>query len=179
MNPESIGKRIARLRQQHGWTQETLAGRIAISRVAVSHIEMDLSIPGERTIVLLAGLFKMPPHALVAGTTYPRAKADRLPPTICCHTNLELELALLQNDLTWLEQLVHTQEWPQLATAVWQKWLPRLHRWAQETAAAGEQESIAAARRALAEHCRAQEHAQKQENNFQTALPSRKQACSS
>jgi transcriptional regulator with XRE-family HTH domain len=56
---ESIGKRIARLRQERGWTQQDLATRLASSRVAVSHIEMDLIIPSERTVTLLAGLFKL------------------------------------------------------------------------------------------------------------------------
>jgi len=68
---ESFGKRIARLRQQRGWTQERLAERLAVSRVAVSHIEMGLSIPSERTVVLLAGLFDTEPHLLVAGSNYP------------------------------------------------------------------------------------------------------------
>ena len=35
--------------------------------------------PGERTVALLAGLFKIEPHELVAGTDYPLAKAERLP----------------------------------------------------------------------------------------------------
>jgi transcriptional regulator with XRE-family HTH domain len=51
---ESIGKRIALLRKQFGLTQEALSERVAISRVAISHIEMDLSIPSERTITLIA-----------------------------------------------------------------------------------------------------------------------------
>ena len=74
---ESFGKRIARLRQQRGWTQERLAERLAVSRVAVSHIEMGLSIPSERTVVLLAGLFDTEPHLLVAGSNYPDAKRER------------------------------------------------------------------------------------------------------
>ena len=63
---ETIGQRIARLRQQMGWTQEALAERVAISRVAISHFEMDIAIPSERTITLLAGLFKLSPPELVA-----------------------------------------------------------------------------------------------------------------
>jgi len=103
--PEAIGKRIARLRSEHGWTQQALAVRLAISRVAVSHIEMDLSLPSERTVILLAGMFKVSPHTLVAGTTYPQAKAERLPAVVCCYTGLELEIALLQNDLSWIETI--------------------------------------------------------------------------
>jgi transcriptional regulator with XRE-family HTH domain len=100
--PETIGKRIALLRSEHGWTQQALAARLAISRVAVSHIEMDLSLPSERTVILLAGIFKLSPHALVAGTTYPQAKAERLPAVVCCYTELEVEIALLHNDLSWI-----------------------------------------------------------------------------
>ncbi|MFM7678582.1 MAG: helix-turn-helix domain-containing protein, partial [Roseiflexaceae bacterium] len=57
----SLGKRIATLRMQRGWTQERLAERLAVSRVAVSHIEMGLSVPSERTVVLLAGIFQCEP----------------------------------------------------------------------------------------------------------------------
>ena len=54
---ETLGERIGRLRSQLGWTQQELADRLAISRVAVSHLEMGISVPSERTIVLLAGVF--------------------------------------------------------------------------------------------------------------------------
>ena len=102
---ESIGKRIARLRQEHSWTQQEMANRLAISRVAVSHIEMDLSIPSERTVTLLAGVLKLTPYQLVGETTYPPAKIERLPQNVCCYSALELDLALLQNDLEWIESL--------------------------------------------------------------------------
>src|SRR5437763_13832690 len=71
---ESLGQRTGRLRTQQRWTQADLAARLAVSRVAVSHFEMGLALPSERTIVLLAGLFKLEPHELVAGTSYPAAK---------------------------------------------------------------------------------------------------------
>ena len=57
----------------------TSPARLGVSRTAVSHTEAGLSIPGERTVALLAGLFGMEPHELVAGTDYPSAKAERLP----------------------------------------------------------------------------------------------------
>ncbi|HNB53978.1 MAG TPA: helix-turn-helix transcriptional regulator [Anaerolineales bacterium] len=124
--PESTGQRIARLRQQHGYTQQTLADRLAISRVAVSHIEADLSIPSERTITLLAGLFKCTPHALVEGTTYPPAKAERLPYVVAWYTEVEKELELLKNDLAWAKG-----DKTSLAATV-QKWQTRLARWQAE-----------------------------------------------
>jgi transcriptional regulator with XRE-family HTH domain len=132
---ESIGKRIARLRQERGWTQQTLSERLAISRVAVSHIEMDLSTPSERTITLLAGLFKTSPYALVEGTTYPQAKIERLPYTACCYTALEMELALLEKDLDWIRRLEGTSLWEECSREIWQTWQPRLAHWTDQTTA--------------------------------------------
>ncbi|MEA3077379.1 MAG: hypothetical protein QOF60_2287 [Actinomycetota bacterium] len=98
MPPVSLGQRIAQLRGDLGWTQQELAERLAISRVGLSHLEAGMSTPGERTIALLAGLFKMEPHELVAGTSYPDAKAERLPVVVCRYTEVELQLRLLELD---------------------------------------------------------------------------------
>lgn len=100
---ESLGRRIAEHRAKLGWTQQELAERLAVSRVAVSHLESSLSTPGERTVALLAGVFGLEPYELVAGTSYPVAKADRLPLVVARHTELELQLALLDQDLGWIE----------------------------------------------------------------------------
>lgn len=127
---ETIGKRIARLRVEQGWTQQSLANRLAVSRVAVSQMEANLTTPSERTIILLAGLFKLQPHQLVEGTTYPRAKAERLPDIACCYTQLELEIALLRNDLTWLEQLDHEKAVPHYLD-VKKRWMSRLAGWSE------------------------------------------------
>jgi transcriptional regulator with XRE-family HTH domain len=149
---ETIGRRIARLRQQHGWTQQALAERLAISRVAVSHIEMDLTIPGERTIVLLAGLFKTDPYTLVEDTTYPAAKADRLPHIVCCYTQLELDLALLENDLAWLTRMPD-RERDLVQREVWDNWAPRLTRWRDSHLSATEREQLNASRKKLTQAC--------------------------
>jgi transcriptional regulator with XRE-family HTH domain len=97
--PENLGRRIAEHRSKLGWTQQDLADRLGISRVAVSHLEAGMSDPGERTVALLAGVFKMEPHELVAGTSYPPAKADRLPVVVARYTEVELQLALLDRDI--------------------------------------------------------------------------------
>lgn len=115
---EPFGKRIARLRTQQGWTQQTLADRLAISRVAVSHLEMDLSVPSERTVTLLAGLFKMEPHELADGTLYPIAKAERLPLVACRYTEIELQLCLLQTEIRWLSQLQNHIDYVQMCREV-------------------------------------------------------------
>jgi len=96
---EHLGRRIARLRNDLGWTQQDLADRLGISRVAVSHLEAGMSAPGERTVTLLAGVFKLEPHELVADTSYPRAKAERLPVVACRYTEVELQLRLFERDL--------------------------------------------------------------------------------
>jgi transcriptional regulator with XRE-family HTH domain len=101
----SLGQRIATLRVDRGWTQQQLADRLGISRVAVSHLETDLNTPGERTVALLAGLFRLEPHDLVAGTSYPLAKADRLPLVVNRWTEVEHQLALQAVDLRWLDRV--------------------------------------------------------------------------
>src|ERR1700690_1661153 len=97
--PESLGHRIAKHRGELGWTQAELAQRVGISRVALSHIEAGISNPGERTVALLAGVFKVEPHELVARTGYPQAKAERLPAVVARYTEVEHQLALLDAQL--------------------------------------------------------------------------------
>jgi len=147
---ETIGKRIARLRCEHGWTQEALAARIAVSRVAISHIEMDLSIPGERTITLLAGIYKLSPLELVEGTTYPAAKSDRLPDIACCYSPLELDIALLDNDLMWLTRLKSGENLQQLREENTLKWELLLNRWQIDCISERELEKIKNAKEKLA-----------------------------
>lgn len=101
--PGSLGQRLSVLRAERGWTQQQLADRLGISRVAVSHLETDLNTPSERTVAILAGLFRLEPHDLVAGTSYPMAKADRLPLVVARWTEVEHQLALFARDLEWLE----------------------------------------------------------------------------
>jgi transcriptional regulator with XRE-family HTH domain len=96
---ESLGDRIAKHRTELGWTQAELAERVGISRVALSHLEAGISTPGERTVALLAGVFKLEPHELVANTGYPVAKAERLPVVAARYTEVEHRLALLDAQL--------------------------------------------------------------------------------
>jgi len=109
--PDSLGRRIAALRGSLGWTQQDLADRLAVSRVAVSHIEAGLRDPGERTVTLLAGLFKVEPWDLVAGTAYPEAKSERLPVVACRYTEVELQLRLLALDLERGLDAARTADW--------------------------------------------------------------------
>jgi transcriptional regulator with XRE-family HTH domain len=142
---ESLGRRIAELRAKLGWTQQELADRLAVSRVAVSHLESGLSAAGERTVALLAGVFKMEPHELVAGTSYPHAKAERLPVVVAKYTEVELQLKLLDHDLEWLDHLS-----PPEAEQVVERWILALGFLLDVTHDARERDLLAEARDRLA-----------------------------
>jgi transcriptional regulator with XRE-family HTH domain len=86
-------------------TQQEVAERLGLSRVAISQFEAGITVPSERTVILLAGLFKLEPLDLVAGTGYPMAKAERLPSVVLRHTDVELQLARCETDLEWLTRV--------------------------------------------------------------------------
>lgn len=139
---EQLGRRIAELRVKHGLTQQALAERLAISRVAVSHLESGLSQPGERTVTLLASVFRTTPHQLVAGTSYPAAKAERLPLVVAHYTEVEHQLALLEADLRWCGHVG-----PAVAEDVLGGWLTRLDLLEAGTPDPAERRELAEARR--------------------------------
>ncbi len=138
---ERLGRRVADVRAKLGWTQQQLADRLGISRVAVSHIESGTSVPGERTVALLSGLAKLDPHLLVAGTDYPDAKADRLPLTSARYTEAELQAHLLEADLRW----ILAADRP-IAEAELRAWLVRLASLIAETVDPHERRVLADAR---------------------------------
>jgi transcriptional regulator with XRE-family HTH domain len=102
---ESLARRIAKLRSELGWTQQELAERLGMSRAAVSHVEGGLSVPSERTITLLAGLFTLEPHELVDGTDYPPGKAERLPVVAARYTEVDLQLRLFEAGVVTADDL--------------------------------------------------------------------------
>ena len=55
--PNTLGKRIAMLRKNQGWTQEQLGEKVGVSAQAVSKWENDLACPDIATLPLLADLF--------------------------------------------------------------------------------------------------------------------------
>ncbi len=140
---ETLGARLGRLRAALGWTQQELADRVAVSRVAISHFEMDLAVPSERTVALLASVFKQDPADLVAGTYYPPGKAERLPAVVARYTEVEKELCLLERDLDWLDRL-HDQR---LVFDTCQQWLDRLDELETTGADKHERRLIAAGRK--------------------------------
>lgn len=146
---ERLGERIARLRSLLGWTQQELADRLAISRVAVSHLEMGISVPSERTIVLLAGVFHVEPLELVDGTAYPQAKSERLPLVAARYTEVELQVALLRRDLEWLARLEHKAGAEALGDEVRAQWRRHIDDLAARDLDPGERRLLADARNRL------------------------------
>ena len=120
---ESLGRRIAGHRAKLGWTQQALADRIGISRVAVAHLESGKTEASERTVALLAGVFHAEPLDLVAGTNYPMAKVERLPVVTARYTEVEHQIALLERDVAWIGDL--GSDYP-AGTATLDMWASRL-----------------------------------------------------
>jgi transcriptional regulator with XRE-family HTH domain len=140
-----LGRRVAALRADKGWTQQDLADRLGISRVAVSHLEAGMTDPGERTVALLAGVFHLEPHDLVAGTAYPAGKAERLPVVVARYTEVEHQLLLFESDLAWAGRLAD----PATRREVADRWRPILKRLASDSFDGRELAQVAAARRRL------------------------------
>jgi transcriptional regulator with XRE-family HTH domain len=145
----TLAGRIASLRAQRGWTQQQLADRLGVSRVAVSHLEVGISSPDARTVALLAGVFHLEPHDLVGGTEYPPAKADRLPLVVARHTEVEHQLALMELDLAWIEGPDAVAD-GRTADAVRQRWRTTLAKLAATVVDPAEAAALDAARRHLA-----------------------------
>ena len=62
-------------------TQQQLSSRIAMSRAALSHPEAGITVASERSVCLLAGVFGIEPHELVANSDYPIASRCSWPAT--------------------------------------------------------------------------------------------------
>jgi hypothetical protein len=110
---------------------------------------MGLFVPSERTITLLAGVYKVPPLELVRDTSYPQAKADRLPLVVASYTPRELDLALLKRDIDWLKRIVDVPERFRLSAEVLQEWLPQITVWLDGCQNEKERRELIQFRRAL------------------------------
>jgi transcriptional regulator with XRE-family HTH domain len=119
---QPLGRRISERRVAVGMTQQQLSARIAMSRAALSHLEAGITVASERSVCLLAGVFGVEPHQLVAGTDYPIAKAERLPSSVPRHTHVDLVLALLDNDLEWCARFPDQP----VTSKIVDEWLARL-----------------------------------------------------
>ena len=142
---QPFGRRVGDHRAAAGMTQQQLSARIAMSRAALSHLEAGITVASERSVCLLAGVFGVEPHELVAGTDYPIAKAERLPLSVARHTHVDLLLAVLDNDLAWCARLEDRAVTAELVDG----WLRRLSVQADEIADPGERARLRAARTAV------------------------------
>jgi transcriptional regulator with XRE-family HTH domain len=144
-HPQPFGRRISERRVTAGLTQQQLSVRIAMSRAALSHLEGGITVASERTVCLLAGVFDLEPHELVAGTDYPIAKAERLPLFVARHSRVDLALALLNNDLAWCARLDDKT----LTTTIVDDWLGQLTELSEHIHDPGERTRLRHARATL------------------------------
>lgn len=142
----SLAARIGALRTARGWTQQKLADRVGISRVAVSHLEAGINSPDARTVTLLAAAFGIEPHEVVAGTDYPAAKADRLPLVVARHTEVAHQVALMEADLAWVEGPEAVARDAEVIDRVRARWEHALRVLAKAVVDPEEQDILAAAR---------------------------------
>ncbi|MVO98674.1 MULTISPECIES: helix-turn-helix domain-containing protein [Paenibacillus] len=70
------GDRIAGLREKHALTQEELAGKLGISRAALSHYETSRREPDYETMNKIATFFKVSADYLLGRTNNPQAVLD-------------------------------------------------------------------------------------------------------
>jgi len=72
----NIGSRIAKLRDDRGWTQEQTSSLLGISRAALSHYEKNRREPDSETLLKFANLFDVSVDYLVGRTTAPQNTLD-------------------------------------------------------------------------------------------------------
>jgi transcriptional regulator with XRE-family HTH domain len=149
---ESFGRRIAKLRADSGWTQTELAERVGLSRVGLSHVEATMSVPSERTVILLAGVFLMEPHQLVADTDYPPAKAERLPAVAARYTEVDHQLRTLDAVLDTLDRAAAARDRDRLLDEIRGEWRSRLGDLLDRTVDNDERARIRAVLQSLAGH---------------------------
>ncbi|TYP70273.1 helix-turn-helix domain-containing protein [Paenibacillus methanolicus] len=72
----NIGSRIAKLREDRGWTQEQTSASLGISRAALSHYEKNRREPDSETLLKFANLFHVSVDYLVGRTNSPQMTLD-------------------------------------------------------------------------------------------------------
>lgn len=76
--PISMGKRIARLREEFGWTQKRLADQARISVTFLSEVENDRRMPGAEIVLRIAEALRVSVDYLLTGRLDARAPAQPL-----------------------------------------------------------------------------------------------------
>ena len=56
---ERIGRRLKQLREERGWTQQTLAGKAGVSQSTVAGVETGAQLPGATLLGRLSELFRV------------------------------------------------------------------------------------------------------------------------
>ncbi|MFC5652900.1 helix-turn-helix domain-containing protein [Paenibacillus solisilvae] len=96
----NIGSRIAKLREDRGWTQEQTSALLGISRAALSHYEKNRREPDTDTLSKFADLFHVSVDYLVGRTNAPHVTLDEPIRDFVDHLELADEELLEKYDLT-------------------------------------------------------------------------------
>lgn len=95
-----------------------------------------MRVASERTVVILSGVFGLAPLDLVSGTTYPLAKAERLPVIAALHTEVSLTIAVFEAELHLMQELAPgaakqaawAASWTQRLSELRNRWPDRIER---------------------------------------------------
>ena len=74
----TMGEKITSLRKRAGYSQETLADRLDVSRQSVSKWELDVSVPDLNRIVQMSELFDVPTDYLLKEDEVYMPKEERM-----------------------------------------------------------------------------------------------------
>jgi transcriptional regulator with XRE-family HTH domain len=74
---KTLGRRIATLRREKGFTQEALAEAMGVSRNHVADIELGARNTGVWSLILICRALKMPPAEMFADFRFPESQRDR------------------------------------------------------------------------------------------------------
>ncbi len=74
MDYDKIGSFILKLRNEKGWSQETLAEKVCVSRQAVSKWERGITLPDPNSLLVLKDIFKVSIDEILSGERFTKNK---------------------------------------------------------------------------------------------------------
>ena len=103
----SVGKTIAELRKEKGWTQIELAEKLQVSDKAISKWEKDESFPSIDFFPKLSNLFDVSIDFLITGNEFKKTNASKHMPG---YDKNEIERCFLVNGVVNIQKLLYTDD---------------------------------------------------------------------